>query len=46
MKKRYHTPACVSVNMETATFIANSYSNDQGNIRYDGSQMVNADDGD
>ena len=43
MKKRYNTPECVSVNVKTATFIANSYGNDQGNIKYDGSTTYRAD---
>lgn len=46
MKKRYNTPECLSVNVRTAMFIANSYGDDQGSIRYDNSKYVSADDGD
>ena len=45
MKKRYYTPECKTVYMETVSFLANSYSNDQGRISYDATE-VSADEAD
>ena len=45
MKKRYITPVCSTVCIETTSFVANSYGNDQGRISYDPNQ-VSADEAD
>lgn len=49
MKKRYDTPACRTIVMETGVFLsalsANTYGNDEGNIRYLSTE-VNAEDAD
>lgn len=45
MKKRYKTPECKAVHLEMVSFLANSYSNDQGNIVIDPS-LVDAGDSD
>lgn len=45
VKKSYKMPECVSVKVETASFLTNSYHDDQGWIKYD-SEMVGAEDSD